>query len=217
MPGLSVVPAPRVDPPTSAAPTRPLTLYELDMAAEPRTIEVATPKQIDEEGRYLAHLESQVVLSKVEIERLKKRQAEFVAEIERAEGELLGAILHQQPDGRGRFAPLEGKTSRFAAQRNPPSVSVSDEAAVPASCKTITVTLPQLVWEAALDALDLEARRQVEDATKRDCSVVKALVKDAIAAAVPGWKKELDQKPSVYCDAVPGAAIAAGEFRLVRS
>ncbi len=69
-----------------------------------------------------------------------------------------------------------------------------------------------------LDSLDLEFRGRVLDAVKRpDSAVSKTLVKAAIEAAVPEWKELLKTQPSVYTEIVPGAAIAAGALKLVRS
>ena len=47
-----------------------------------------------------------------------------------------------------------------------------------------------MLWEAVCDSFDLEFRAQVLDAVKKpEGTVVKSLVKDAIVAAVPDWKK----------------------------
>ncbi len=78
--------------------------------------------------------------------------------------------------------------------------------------------MPQVLWDDLLDSLDLEHVARLMDAVgKPATSVVKAAVKDAIAAAVPDWKKQLEDRPAVFCDGIPGAAIAAGEYRLVRT
>jgi hypothetical protein len=51
---------------------------------------------------------------------------------------------------------------------------------------------------------------------RADYAVAKTLVKDAITSAVSDWKKQIENRPSVYADSLPGAAIAAGSSRLVR-
>jgi hypothetical protein len=170
---------------------------EAEFRAEFQAALLAAATKRDAVARFLAHCESQAVLAKVEIERLKKRQAGFVAAVERVEQYVLSVILKLQPDKKGRYPKLEGKTSSFGAALNPPSVNITDDTLVPASCKTVTITMPLPVWEAALDSLDLEARRQVEDAAKRpEQAVVKALVKQALKdgpvegarLADPAWR-----------------------------
>jgi hypothetical protein len=229
---LAVVPVPLGQPP---APR--LSLYELEerLTALADSTELVAPEQEqeflvefqaalleakdkrDRVAQFLAYCESQSTLAKTEIDRLRKRQSGFDRMVERVEGYVLRVILHQEPDSKGKYPRLEGNTSSFGTQRNPPTVIVTDEAAVPSTYKIVTVTLPAVLWEAVCDSFDLEFRAQVLDAMKKpDYAVVKALVKDAIAAAVPDWKNHIEHRPSVYADSIPGAAIAAGEFRLVR-
>ena len=237
MPGLSVVSVPLTAVSRDLSPAPRFTLYELEerLTAFADSTEMVAPEQEQEflaefqaallaakdkrdcVAQFLPHCESQATLAKEEIARLRKRQTSFEAAAERMEGYVLRVIQSQALDAKGKYPKLEGHTSSFGAQRNPPTVIITHEVAIPAAYKTVSVTLPALQWEAICDSLALEFRAEVLDAvTKPATTVVKALVKDAVAAAVPDWKKQLENRPSVYTDGVPGAAIAAGEFRLVR-
>jgi hypothetical protein len=236
MAALSVVPAP-LAPLSLDLPTPRFTLYELEehLIALADSTEMVAPEQEQEflvefqssllaakdkrdcVGQFLAHCEGQATLAKEEIARLRKRQTSFEAAVERMEGYVLRVVQSQELDAKGKYPKLEGHTSSFGAQRNPPAVIITDEAAVPAAYKTVSITLPALLWEAVCDSLALEFRAEVLDAVRKpEVAVLKGLVKDAVAATVPDWKKELENRPSVYTDSIPGAAIAAGEFRLVR-
>jgi hypothetical protein len=191
---------------------------EQEFIAELEAALVKAKDKRDHVAGFIVQCEGQAAMAKGEIVRLRKRQAFFEAAVERMEGYVLHVLMSQVPDAKGKYPPMVGNTSSFKAQRNPPTVSISDEAAVPASCKTISITLPAVLWESLLDSLDMDFAAAVLDAvTKPGSVVVKELVRDQIEAAVPDWKKQLEGKPSVYCDTVPGAAIAAGSFRLVRS
>jgi hypothetical protein len=68
----------------------------------------------------------------------------------------------------------------------------------------VSITLPALLWEAVCDSLALEFRAEVLDAVRKpEVAVLKGLVKDAVAATVPDWKKQLENRPSVYTDSIP--------------
>lgn len=191
---------------------------EQDFLADLQKAMLTAKEKRDRVNAFIAQCEGQAAIADAEIQRLRKRQALYLACVEQMEGYVLHVIMQRAPDEKGRYPKLVGNSSTFAAQRNPPSVTITDEAQVPASCKTISVTMSALLWEQLCDSLDMDFCSQVLDAVKKpSTAVVKALVKDAIAAELPDWKKQLDQKPSVYCESVPGAAIAAGDYRLVRS
>jgi hypothetical protein len=171
----------------------------------------------DRVAGFLTQCEGQAAIAAAEIVRLRKRQAFFENAVERMEGYVLHVVMQQPQDAKGRYPKLEGNLSSFGAQRNPPSVTITDPATVPQSCKTISVTMPAPMWDSVLDSLDVDFGATVLDTVKPTSAVLKPLVKDSIAAAVPDWKKQLDSKPSVYTESIPGAAIAAGSWRLVRA
>ena len=50
-------------------------------------------------------------------------------------------------DGKGKFRKLEGKTTTFSLRACPPSVEATDESAIPAEYKALTLKLPAVMWE----------------------------------------------------------------------
>ncbi len=172
----------------------------------------------DRVHQFLAHCEGAAAAADAEIARLQARKAFFLRAVERMEGYITGVIKSLDLDAKGAYQKLKGNLVTFTLKRNPPTVAIQDEAAVPARFKSITITLPAEVWEEACDSFDLATRARVLDAVKSPhTSVSKALVKNAIAEAIPNYLELLKAQPAVFCAAVPGATIAAGGPKLVRS
>ena len=179
---------------------------------------LATREKRDRVGEFLAACEGQAALAQREIERLQKRTALYQASVERLEGYLTSILHVKGKDAKGKWQKLEGHTHTFSLKNMPPSVAIQDEEAVPAAYKTISITLPAQLWEDLCDSLDLEVRFKLLDAVKSPrSSVSKAEVKAAIAEAVPDYLELLKSQPAVYAAAIPGATIAAGGTKLVRS
>ena len=148
---------------------------------------------------------------------MQKRRDFFARTVERLEGYVELILRNLGQDAKGKWLKLEGNTSGFSLRNLPPTVAITDEAAVPKAYMTVSVTLPAPLWEQMMDFLDMELANQVLDAVKKpNSAVVKVLVKDAIEQCIPNWKELLKNQPSVFCTEVPGAAIAAGGTRLVR-
>ena len=92
-------------------------------------------------------------------------------------------------DSKGKYRKLEGKTTTFSLRACPPSVEATDEAAVPAEYKTLTLKLPAVTWEQLLDGLDIEQRAAILGQVQGpEISVDKRSMKAAMdgGAAVPG-------------------------------
>jgi hypothetical protein len=89
---------------------------------------------------------------------------------------------------------LEGNLVTFSLRKNPPSVEVLDEMAVPAMYKVATLTIAGVLVDAVLDALELDAQ------VRLDWFLDKRAIKAAIDAGSD----------------VPGAAIARDKYSLVR-
>jgi hypothetical protein len=190
---------------------------ELEFLADLEDATVEARAKRDRVGSFIAQCEGQAATADKEIKRLQRRKAAFEALVERMEAHVAHIVMRNLPDRKGRYPKLEGHTSSFRVQRNAPTVLVTDEAAVPTSCKTVTITLPATMWDNVCGSLDLDLVTQVlAVVTKPDSAVVKASVKAAIEAAVPDWQEQLKERPSVFDPSVPGAAIAAGTWRLVR-
>jgi hypothetical protein len=105
-------------------------------------------------------------------------------------------------DSKGKYRTLEGKTTTFSLRACPPSVEISDESAVPADYKTLTLKLPALTWEQLLDGLEIEQRAAVLGQVK---SPKVSVEKRSIKAAIDGGTN------------VPGAGLATGRHSLRRS
>lgn len=208
---------------------------ESDLDALVETIEMVAPGQQEEfladfstalqaakEKRdrvhwFMCFLEAAIIADDLEKKRLDKRTARFGAALDRLDHYVTSVIKGLGPDAKGKWRKLEGTTVVLKLNNNPPAVAVTDEAAVPSRYKTVGFTLPAPLWDEVCDSMDMELLNRVLDAVKKPSSaVVKTLVKEAIAEAIPGWKEQLKDKPAVFCDAVPGASIAAGGTKLVR-
>lgn len=165
-----------------------LTLYEIEdnLAALANTFEVieeAEAKQLilDEIGQalqrvkdkrdavvgFLRHCEAQQTFADQEIERLKTRRdriARFQSEFE----QYLVSLIDQFaiPDRRG-IKRLEGNVSSMRIQKNPDSVVITDEKALPVAWKDVVLTMPAHVWEALLERLEKNERTVFEQKVKK--------------------------------------------------
>jgi hypothetical protein len=219
-------------------PSRSLTMWDLEtnLAALADSVETVEPEQEqqfledfrhaliearekrDRVAGFLAYCEALAEMASKEITRLQKRRDFFTRTVERVEGYVELILRNLGKDAKGKWLKLEGNTSSFSLKNLPPSTPITDEAAVPKAYKTVNVTLPAPLWEQMVDSLDIELANQVLDEVKKlNSAVVKATVKEAIEQRIPNWKELLKSQPSVFCAEVPGAAIAAGGTRLVRS
>jgi Gp157 protein len=116
-------------------------------------------------AQFMAHLEAQIATANKEIARLSERRETYTEALERVEGYVLHVLESIGRDGRGRPPRLEGATATLTLRGCPGSVNVLDEEAVPAAFKLVTATLPAELWEEVLDALELDLRARVEEAT----------------------------------------------------
>ena len=198
-----------------------LTLYEVEdnLAALANTFEVVEEAEakrliLDEIGQairrvkekrdavvgFLRHCEAQQKFADLEIERLKTRReriARFQAEFE----QYLVSLIDQFaiPDRRG-VKRLEGNFSSMRIQKNPDSVVITDEKALPVAWKDVVLTMPAHVWEALLERLDKDERRVFEEKVK------KCEFKPDKRAVGSGLKNG---------EQIPGADLKFGELRLV--
>jgi hypothetical protein len=140
-------------------------------------------------GQFLAHLEQQIDFARFEIDRLRQRKAAYEQAHSRLENYVIETIESLGTDSKGKFGKLEGKTTTFSLRACPPSVEVTDESAIPAEYKTLTLKLPAVTWEQLLDGLDIEQRSAVLRQVKSpEVSVDKRSMKAAMdgGAGVPG-------------------------------
>jgi Siphovirus Gp157 len=166
-------------------PQRPsqCTLYELednlqalvnsiDLAEDPTSREAIleeigqafrkTREKRDAVVAFLRHCELQQEFADDEIARIQKRKA-FIARVQQ-ELELRAIAVIEQfavPDRNG-IKRLEGNCSSLRIQKNPDSVVVVDPNLVPPAFKAAVVTLPAYVWDALLNCLDPEERKELD-------------------------------------------------------
>ncbi len=213
MAALAVVPSPAV---TAA----PLYVIEDHLAAMIETAELVSPEQEqefraefqaaltaavekrDRVGQFLAHLERQIDFAKFEIDRLRQRKATCERALTRLENYVIETIEDLGADSKGKCRALEGKTMTFSLRGCPPSVEVTDESAIPAEYKTLSLKLPAVTWEQLLDGLDIEQRAAVLGQVKSP----------EVSADKRSIKAALDSGANV-----PGASLVTGRHALRRS
>ena len=96
----------------------------------------------DRVGQFMAHIEQQITFANYEIDRLRERKAAYQRAFDRIENYVTHTIEVLGRDAKGKYRRLEGKTVTFSLAGCPPSVEVTDESAVPAEYKTLTLKLP---------------------------------------------------------------------------
>jgi len=146
MAALAVVPSPAV----TAAPQYVIETYlaalietaelvgpeqEQEFRAEFQSVLTTAVEKRDRVGQFLAHLEHQIEFASFEIERLKQRKATFERALARLETYVIETIESLGSDDKGKYPTLEGNTTTFSLRVCPPSVEVTDEAAIPADFK----------------------------------------------------------------------------------
>jgi hypothetical protein len=165
-----------------------ITLYEIEdnLAALANTFDVVEGEEIkqillDEIGRslwqakekrdavvaFLRHCEAQQKFADQEIERIRNRRdriARFQAEFERYIISIIDRFA--VPDRRG-VKRLEGNISSMRMQKNPDSVAITDENAVPLAFKDVVLTMPAQLWEALLERLEKDERAGIEAQIKK--------------------------------------------------
>ena len=161
---------------------------EADFAHDLGHALMAAKDKRDDVARYMSHCESQIELAKAEIERLRARKADFENSLER-----LKAYVVRSMDGLG-VKKLEGNCVTLSLRKCPPAVEVLNEAAVPPAYKNATLTMSGALVDKVLDALS------IDDPITLNWQVDKRGVKAALEAGAE----------------VPGAAIAAEKFTVVR-
>jgi hypothetical protein len=162
---------------------------------------MACVEKRDRVGQFLVHCEGQQATIDAEIKRLQALKKAYSKTQERVEDHIVRTIQSFGTDEKGKYRKLEGKTTVFSVRVCPPSVNVTNEGAVPAEFKTLTITVPATAWEELIDNVDLDER----------CKFLAAVKKTECAIDKKGVKSAIDQKKEV-----PGACIANGRYSLIR-
>jgi hypothetical protein len=166
-----------------------------------RALRLAKEKR-DAVVAFLRHCEAQQKFADQEIERIRGRRdriARLQAELE----EYVIRVIDQcvVSDRRG-VKRLEGNFSCMRIQKNPDSVVITDEKALPLAWKDAVLTIPAYVWEALLQRLDMDERAVFEAKVKK-CEFKPD--KRALASEMKNGEQ------------IPGADLKFGDLRLVIS
>jgi Siphovirus Gp157 len=161
-----------------------------------------TAEKRDAVVAFLRHCEMQQRFADEEIERIQKRKASIARLQEELEAYLVQVVeRYAKPDRRG-IQRLEGNFSSLRIQKNPDSVLITDLAAVPLAFKQAVLAMPAHVWEALLQRLGLEERKEWEGRVEK---LEFKPDKKAIGAELKNGTE------------IPGADLKFGDWRLVIS
>jgi hypothetical protein len=126
-----------------------------------------TKEKRDSVVAFLQHCEQQQKFADAEIKRIEKRKA-FIASVEeQLECHIVRLIEQFAPPDRKGVQRLEGNLSSMRIQKNPDSVLITDLSAIPAAYKHVTLTMPAYVWEALLNCLGLDDRKEFESRVEK--------------------------------------------------
>lgn len=180
-------------------------------------LKIAVAKR-DAVAAFIAHCESQMGFADAEIERLRKRKEVFGKAKDRIEEYVVDFILAMGTDAKGKYRKLEGKTATLSVKRNPPSVELEDEAAVPLEYKdaSISARCPADRWADAIEQIKNAVRfidSGVPVALGSDARQVLDLILDP--RNVKHSVRKADVRKAIDGGAdVPGADVAMGVYRL---
>jgi hypothetical protein len=149
---------------------------------------------------FLRHCELQQQFADEEIARIQKRKG-FIARVQEELERHVVKLIDQfeTPDRRG-VKRFDGNCSSMRIQKNPVAVVVADPTLVPPPFKAAVVTMPAYAWEALLECLDLEARKEFERLVQK---LEFKPDKRAIGAELKNGTE------------IPGADLTFGDWRLV--
>ena len=116
---------------------------------------------------FLRHCQLQQKFADTEIERIERRKA-FIANVEKQLENYIVQLIEQfaPPDDKG-VQRLDGNVSSMRIQKNPDSVLITDLNAVPSAFKHVALTMPAYVWEALLNSVGLEDRKEFESRVEK--------------------------------------------------
>ena len=121
-----------------------------------------TREKRDNVVAFLRHCELQQEFADQEIVRIQKRKA-FIARVQQElELRVIRVVEEFAVADRKGIQRLEGNCSSMRIQKNLDSVLIVDPNLVPPAFKAAVVTLPAYVWEALLNCLDPEERKEFE-------------------------------------------------------
>ena len=159
-----------------------------------------TKEKRDRVAAFLRHCEFQKRFADEEVERIEKRKA-FIARVQtELERRVIQVVEQFAPPDRRGVKRLQGNSSSLRIQKNPDSVLVADPNMVPPAFKAAVITMPAYAWDALLNCLDVEERKEIE------------LLVDKIEFKADKRAIGIELKNGT---AVAGADLRFGEWRLV--
>lgn len=190
--------------PKLPAPARPLYDLELHLAALLDTEDGGIPAELEQEyalelhatliaaeekrdrvAQFRRHLQAQIAFAKEEVTRLRDRQTHYEGALEHLDSYITRVIDMLGTDSKGKRRKLEGNVATIGLHGCDRSVEVTDETAVPALYKRVTITLPLETWETLMDSIDLDLRESTLAAvTSPAIEVSKSAVKADLKAGV---------------------------------
>lgn len=93
------------------------------------------------------HIKSLVEFAKKESQRLAKRAQVYQNALNRMDAYGCWAIQSLGKTEAGKYKKLEGETATIGVRRDPVSVVLLDEAKIPPTYKTLTITISAAAWE----------------------------------------------------------------------
>jgi len=121
--------------------------FDLELS---RSLAAAQDKR-ERVAQFILQCEAQAEFCKSEAERIRARGKVFEKAADRVREYVLGYILAQGTDLKGKFQKLIGKTTTMSARANPASVEIGNPEAVPARYKTVKVEMPLEIWYGLVD------------------------------------------------------------------
>jgi hypothetical protein len=149
---------------------------------------------------FILWLQAQQALCKAERDRIDALEKHYASTEKRVSNYVAMVIQEFAPEPKKGQRKLDCGPGILSIRKNPESVDVSDEAAVPSRFKAVTITVPAVAWESLVHDSPEEVASALGplDQIKADCRVERRAVKAAIDAG----------------ETVPGAAMKVGGIRL---
>lgn len=110
------------------------------------TLKTAVEKR-DRVAQFILHCENQAEHCKAEAERLKAREKHFTRAADRMREYVRSILEASGTDAKGKTRKLDGNTATFSLRAKPASVEITNESAIPAKYKTVTITMRMEDWE----------------------------------------------------------------------
>jgi hypothetical protein len=147
---------------------------------------------------------------KAERDRLKALDEKYDRAIKRLEKYVVDVIEGYGKNDKGKYRELAGETTVLGVRRNPSSVLITDEAAVPSEYKALTITVPAQVWERHLEVYDyLRSQSGYLPAFNGPAAILTAINKTEVSIDKRAVKAAIEAGGTV-----PGADVKFGELSL---